>query len=73
MTDNGIRDGAEAICEMLKVNTTLKSLKLSGQEEEKAKIEEERNEEQMIGNWIREEGKKILREAWGTRGGTLEL
>lgn len=32
MTDNGIRDGAEAICEMLKVNTTLKSLKLSGQE-----------------------------------------
>ena len=33
----------------------------------------ERNEEQMTGNWIRDEGKKNLREAWGTRGGTLEL
>ena len=36
MTDNGIGDeGAKAMSEMMKVNTTLTSLNLSGEEERK--------------------------------------
>ena len=45
MTDNNIRDeGTKAMSEMLKLNTTLTSLDLYGQEEERSGKEKERNE-----------------------------
>ena len=46
MTDNGIGDeGAKVLSEMLKVNTTLTSLNLRGEEEMKEKEEKEKKEE----------------------------
>ena len=46
MTDNQIGDeGAKAMSEMLKVNTTLTSLYLLGEEERKEREEKEKKEE----------------------------
>ena len=43
MTDNGIGDeGAKALSEMLKVNTTLTELNLGGEEERKEREEKEK-------------------------------
>ena len=48
MTDNEIGDeGAKALSEMLKVNTTLTSLDLSGEEERKGKEKEKREKRRM--------------------------
>ena len=45
MTDNEIGDeGAEAISKMLKVNKTLTSLDLTGEEEERREREKEKRE-----------------------------
>ena len=60
MTDNGIGvEGAKAMSEMLKTNTTLKELGLSGEKERK---ERERKEERMTGNLIKVEGAKAMSE-----------
>ena len=51
MTDNGVRvEGAKAISEMLKVNTTLTELNLSSVEERKnEKKKGKKNECQIVG------------------------
>ena len=50
MTDSEIGDeGAKAMSEMLKVNTTLTTLNLGGEEERKEK-EKEKKEERMTEN-----------------------
>ena len=74
MTDNGIRDEvAKSMSEMLKSNTTLASLDLGCEEEGKKRKRNERNDERMTDNDIGVEGKKMVRESWGTRGGKLQL
>ena len=40
---------------------------------EKRKERKRKSEERMTGNDIGDQGKKIVREAWGGRGGKLEL
>ena len=46
MTGNGIRDeGAKSLSEMLKVNTTLTSLDLNGEEEGEGKRESKKRNE----------------------------
>ena len=46
MTENEIGDeGAKAMSEMLKVNTTLRTLNLGGEEERKEREEKEKKEE----------------------------
>ena len=58
MTDNGIgAEGAKAMSEGLKVNTTLKELNLGGDEEGKVKRKEK---ERMTGNEIGAEGAKSM-------------
>ena len=57
--------------EILKTNTTLTSLNLSGVEE--GKRERERNDEQLTDNKFGDEGKKMVIESWGNRGGKLWL
>ena len=69
MTANGIGDeGAKAMSEMMKVNSTLTTLNLRGEEERKEREEKEKKEERMTGNKIGDEGKKMVRNAWGRRG-----
>ena len=51
MTDNGIGvEGAKAMSEMLKVNTTLTTLNLGCEEERKEREEKEKKEERMTDN-----------------------
>ena len=64
-------EGAKAMSEMLKVNTTLTSLDLSGEEE--SMLEEERSDHLLTGFRIGDEGMKMIRESWGARGGELQL
>ena len=72
MTGNKIGvEGAQSMSEMLKVNTTLTCLGLESDEERKEKGEEKG--ERMTDNPIGDGGKKIVRVAWGGRGGTLKM
>ena len=72
MTGNGIGvEGAKSLSEMLKVHTTFIWLcLLSGEERKRMRM---KKEEWMTDNPLGDEGKKIVREAWGGRGGTLNL
>ena len=74
MTGNWIGyEGAKAMSEMMKVNSTLTSLDLGSEEERKEREEKEKKEERMTVNWIGDEGKKMVRNAWGSRKGTLYI
>ena len=68
-------EGAKALSEMLKVNTTLTWLYLRCEEEEKRQEKEKKKKkkERMTGNGIEAEGETMVWDAWGCRGGDLDL
>ena len=69
MTGNRIGvEGAKAMSSMLKVNTTLTTLNLEGEEERKR---ERREKERMTGNEIGDKGKKMVSDAWDSHGETF--
>lgn len=72
MTANKIGDeGARALSEMLKFNTTLTKLNVRG--EGKMKRRGKKNDGRIIANEIGAEGMKAMRNIWGSRGGSLSL
>ena len=74
MTGNEIgAEGAKTISEVLKVNSTLTTLDLGSEEERKEREEKEKKEERMTVNRIGDEGKEMVKNAWGSRKGTLYI